>query len=78
MNNKNPYRLKLIGIIVFSLLLIFIFVLSSSNKNIKADDLYIHKLTIGNNCVSNYINKMKLENILITYKSLESIEEKCK
>lgn len=78
MKNKNIYTIRLIGIFIFSIALIIFFAIFSSNKNIKADDIYIHKLTIGNSCIYENIKKLKLDNILITYNMLDKIEEKCK
>lgn len=78
MKNKNPYTVRLIGIVLFLIILIIFFIIFSSNKNIKADDIYIHKLTIGNSCIYGDIKKLKLDNIVITYNLLDRIEEKCK
>ena len=82
MKSKNPYTWKLVFMIILSFLLITIFSYFSSNKflnrDIEANDVYIHKLTIGNSCMSSYIKKIRLEKIKITYNLLDRLENICK
>ena len=82
MKYKNPYTWKLVFMIVFSFFLITIFSYFSSdknlNKNIEANDVYIHKSTIGNACLSSYIEKIRSEKIKITYDLIDRLENRCK